>query len=142
MSIWYSTTSSHLNISAKVKQVTSQNGLKDGREILGTRHDAAQDGEMPLETLTDGEGSGGGVHGRDILCVDKFFLQREVLSVVEVPIAQVLSEQRVAVLRPVLLNVGEIQIVHEENQFLPRRRAEYFTGSFFDGVFDLDLEGG
>ena len=94
MSIWYSTTSSHLNISAKVKQVTSQNGLKDGREILGTRHDAAQDGEMPLETLTDGERSGGGVHGGEVLGVDELFFQGKVLSVVEGAIAQVLWGER------------------------------------------------
>ena len=53
-----------------------------------------------------------------------------------------LGQQRVCILRPVLFNVRQVQVIDEEDQLLPRRRPEDLTGPFLNRVLEFHLEGG
>ena len=62
------------HVGSEAAQVAAEEGRVDRAEALGRRESHGEGGEEPLQPRVDREGAGGGVHRREVVCVEEDLL--------------------------------------------------------------------
>jgi len=122
------------------EEVAFEDGAVNHLQVCVPGHGHGDGREPPLEALADLERPGGGVHGGHELTVDDLFAEAQVEAVEDGAVLGDLRHERDGVLRAVLLDVRQVDVVDEVHHVLAGRRAVPLPGTLVDGRLDLRLK--
>ena len=114
--------------------MTAQDARVDRMQRLFAGETDGEHAEVTLETRIDGETSRRRIHTSDVLHV-VYLLQRQLLTVVPVPIVQVLTNERVRRHGTVVVDSRHVHIVDEVDQLLRARRTVVSSGLLLERLF-------
>ena len=108
------------NLRRKAVTVASKERPKDGSQVLLRRHDGGEGTKQTLSALTHQERTSSRIESSHILHVHQLFAEAKVRSVENCAISHVLGQQGNSVLGTISLNLGQRQIINEDDKAFRR----------------------